>query len=46
MDAAGMFDPTPATVQVNWSDLLPVVLLDFDGKVNGTKSRPVLEYFF
>jgi len=37
MDAAGMFDPTPATVQVNWVILLPVVLLDFDGKLNGTK---------
>ena len=37
MDAAGMFDPTPATVQVNWVILLPVVLVDFEGKLNGTK---------
>ena len=37
MDAAGMFDPTPATVTFNWVVLLPVKLLDFTGKLNGTK---------
>jgi len=37
MDAAGLFDPTPATVVVNWITILPITLLDFDGKLNGTK---------
>ena len=37
IDAAGMADPTPATVQVNWITILPITLLDFDGKLNGTK---------
>ncbi|MEP7164571.1 MAG: Ig-like domain-containing protein [Ferruginibacter sp.] len=36
-DAAQLFDPTPATVQVNWVTLLPITLLDFNGKLNGTK---------
>ena len=37
MDAAGLFDPTPATVTVNWGAILPLTLLDFSGKLNGTK---------
>jgi hypothetical protein len=37
MDAAGLFDPTPATVTVNWVTLLPITLLDFNGQLNGTK---------
>ncbi len=37
MDAAGIYDPTPATVTINWVTLLPITLLDFDGKLNGTK---------
>ena len=37
MDAAGLFDPTPATVTVNWGATLPLTLLDFSGKLNGTK---------
>ena len=37
MDAAGLFDPTPATVQINWVTLLPIKLLDFSGKLNGNK---------
>jgi len=37
MDAAGLYDPTPATVQVNWVTILPVTLLDFNGKLNGSK---------
>ena len=37
MDAAGLFDPTPATVLVNWAGILPVTLIDFNGKLNGSK---------
>lgn len=37
MDAAGLFDPTPATVTVNWSMTLPVKLISFSGRLNGTK---------
>ena len=36
-DAAGLFDPTPATITINWVILLPVTLLDFDGRLNGTR---------
>ncbi|MEO6489458.1 MAG: Ig-like domain-containing protein, partial [Ferruginibacter sp.] len=36
-DAAGMYDPTPATIRINWVTLLPIKLLEFSGKFNGTK---------
>lgn len=36
-DAAGLFDPTPATVTVNWQMTLPVKLISFSGRLNGTK---------
>lgn len=37
MDTAGFFDPSPATVLVNWIGLLPITLLDFNGKLNVTE---------
>jgi hypothetical protein len=37
MDAAGLFDPTAATVTVSWITLVPITLLDFNGKLNGSK---------
>jgi len=37
MDAAGFFDPSPATVTITWVSVLPVTLLDFSAKLNGTK---------
>ncbi len=37
LDAAGFFDPTPATVTVNWNQTLPVKLISFSGRLNGTK---------
>lgn len=37
MDAAGLFDPTPATVTVNWAQTLPVKLITFTGRLNGTR---------
>jgi hypothetical protein len=37
MDAAGLYDPTPANVQVTWASVLPINLISFDGKLNGTK---------
>lgn len=37
MDAAGLYDPTPATVTVQWISVLPVTLLNFNGKLNGSK---------
>ena len=36
-DAAGEFDPTPATVQIDWLQTLPVKLISFSGRLNGTK---------
>jgi|GEM_PF-1117737 len=36
-DAAGLFDPTPALVTVTWGSVLPISILDFSGKLNGTK---------
>ena len=37
MDAAGLYDPSPAIVSISWVSVLPVTLLDFSGKLNGTK---------
>ena len=37
MDAAGMYDPTPATVTISWLSVLPITSLEFTGKLNGTK---------
>ena len=36
-DAAGLYDPSPATVTVNWSQTLPVKLISFSGRLNGSK---------
>ena len=36
-DAAGLYDPTPATVTINWNFTLPVKLISFTGRLNGTK---------
>ncbi len=36
-DAAGLYDPSPATVTVTWSQILPVKLISFSGRLNGTK---------
>ena len=36
-DAAGLYDPTPATVIVNWAMTLPVKLISFSGRLNGSK---------
>ena len=36
-DAAGLYDPSPATVTVNWSMTLPVRLISFSGRLNGTR---------
>ena len=37
MDAAGLYDPSPATVTISWTAILPVTLLDFTAKLNGSK---------
>ncbi|MCY7293086.1 MAG: T9SS type A sorting domain-containing protein, partial [Ferruginibacter sp.] len=37
MDAAGLYDPTPATVTVRWVSVLPVTLVNFNGRLNGSK---------
>ncbi|MBK9486069.1 MAG: T9SS type A sorting domain-containing protein [Chitinophagaceae bacterium] len=37
MDTAGLYDPVPATVTVNWSQTLPVKLISFSGRLNGNK---------
>ena len=36
-DAAGFYDPSPATVTITWSQTLPVKLISFSGRLNGTK---------
>ena len=36
-DAAGLYDPSPATVTVRWNQTLPVKLISFSGRLNGTK---------
>jgi Bacterial Ig domain len=36
-DAAGFYDPSPATVTVSWNQTLPVKLISFSGRLNGTK---------
>jgi Bacterial Ig domain/Secretion system C-terminal sorting domain len=36
MDAAGLYDPTPAIIIINWTSVLPINLISFDGKLNGT----------
>ena len=36
-DAAGVPDLTPATSTVTWGALLPITLLEFNGKLNGSK---------
>ncbi len=37
VDAANIADPSPATVIITWGTLLPITLLDFSGKLNGSK---------
>ena len=37
LDAAGFYDPSPATVTVSWNQTLPVKLISFSGRLNGTK---------
>ena len=37
VDAANVVDPSPATVTITWGAVLPVTLLDFSGKLNGSK---------
>jgi len=37
MDAAGLYDPSPATVIITWNQTLPVKLISFSGRLNGTK---------
>ena len=37
MDAAGKFDPTPATVTIDWNAVLPITSLEFTGILNGNK---------
>ena len=37
IDAANQIDPTPATVTVDWNSVLPVISLEFTGKLNGTR---------
>jgi hypothetical protein len=37
LDAAGFFDPTPATVTITWNQTLPVKLISFSGRLNGAK---------
>lgn len=37
LDAAGFYDPTPATVTITWSVTLPVKLISFSGRLNGIK---------
>ena len=36
-DAAGLYDPTPATVTVDWQMTLPVKLISFSGRLNGNR---------
>lgn len=36
-DIAGFYDPSPATVTVNWAQTLPVKLINFSGRLNGSK---------
>ncbi len=36
-DAAGLYDPTPATVTVSWSSVLPIKLISFNGRLNGSQ---------
>ncbi len=36
-DAAGYYDPTPAAVTITWSQTLPVKLISFSGRLNGSK---------
>ncbi|MBK8608723.1 MAG: T9SS type A sorting domain-containing protein [Chitinophagaceae bacterium] len=36
-DAAGLFDPTPAQIVVNWARTVPVKLISFSGRLNGLK---------
>ncbi|MFN8243855.1 MAG: Ig-like domain-containing protein [Ferruginibacter sp.] len=37
VDAAGLLDPTPATVTITWNAVLPLTLIDFSGKLNGAQ---------
>ena len=37
IDAAGVADPSPATSTITWGSVLPITLLDFTGKLNGSK---------
>jgi hypothetical protein len=36
-DAAGLYDPTPATITITWTTALPVTLINFNGRLNGEK---------
>jgi len=37
LDAAGFYDPSPATVTINWNKTLPVKLISFSGRLNGAR---------
>jgi hypothetical protein len=37
MDAAGLFDPTPAQIVINWARAVPVRLISFSGRLNGSR---------
>jgi hypothetical protein len=36
-DAAGLFDPSPAQIIINWARTVPVRLISFSGRLNGSK---------
>jgi Bacterial Ig domain/Secretion system C-terminal sorting domain len=36
-DAAGLYDPTPAIVTISWSSVLPIKLISFNGRLNGSE---------
>jgi Secretion system C-terminal sorting domain len=36
-DAAGLYDETPATVIMTWSSVVPIKLLSFNGRLNGSQ---------
>jgi Secretion system C-terminal sorting domain/Bacterial Ig domain len=36
-DAAGLYDPTPALIVVNWTSVLPVKLISFGGRLEGSQ---------
>ena len=36
-DAAGLYDPTPATVTISWASVVPLKLISFSGRLNGSE---------